>query len=241
MSIVFLANSLRLLIYSLFIALHGYPEGQPLKKRYDTKFLSFEDSLKDQEEPHEPNQERADRRITPTVYWLEGLLVYFEVEFPHEPKDPRSLGFQIGQRMVGLYLAEMLLKYAADDLGRQFGSNHNLSSLFKKLPRPRRRAVGKTYERVLYNRVSSTWDYAQSLESLLEYLGDDPLTETRYFWEISGDRPIGLSPAPLMPLVYALFLELHGYPQERPIRRRHQTIFLPFEGSLKKSAGSRRR
>ena len=241
MSIVFQANSLGLLIYALFIALHSFTERKPLEKRYDTKFLSFEDLLKDQEEPLERNVERADRRIKPTVYWLEGLLVYFEVPFPHGPKNPRSLGFQVGQRMVGLYLVEMLLKYAADDLGRQFGSNHNLFSLFKKLPRPRRRAVARTYGEVLYNRVSSTWDYAQSLESLLDYLGDDPLTETRYFWEFSGGKPITLSPAPLMPLVYALFLELHGYPQEGPIQRRHQTIFLPFEGSLKKNANVKRR
>ena len=235
MSIVFLANGLRLLIYALFIPLHGYPEGEPLKKRYDTKFISFEDSLENQEDSSEPNKERADKRITPSVYWLEGLLVYFNVPFPHKPEDPRSLGFQVGQRIIGLYLTEMLLKYAADDLDRQFGSNHNLLSLFKKLPRPRRRAVANRYKKVLSNRVSSTWDYAQSLEHLLDHLGDDPITETRYFWEGPEQRPIHLSPGPLMPLIYALFLELHGYPQNGPTRGRYQTTFLPFGEYLKNS------
>ena len=155
--------------------------------------------------------ERADRRITPTVFWLEGLLVYYEVTFPHDDRDPGLL--DSGRTTVGrLYLVEMLLKYAADDLGRQFGSNHNLLSLFNKLPRQRRRAVARMYKKVLDNRVSSTWDYAQSLDSHLKHLGDNPLTETRYFWEFAGDKPIPLSPGPLVPLIYGLLLELHGYP-----------------------------
>ena len=234
MSIVFFRHNLSLLIYALFIALHNYPEGSALKKQYETKFISFEESLKEQEEPLEaPNMERADKRITLTVFWLEGLLDYFNVEFPQKPGDPRRVGFQLGQRMVGLYLAEMLLKYAADDLNRQYGSSHNLYSLFKKLPRPRRRAVAKKYDSILHNRVSSTWDHARTLESHLEYLGDDPLTETRYFWEWS-DKPILLSPDPLVPLIYSLFIELHQYPQSGPIRKRYETAFIPFEGSLRK-------
>ena len=133
----------------------------------------------------------------------------------------------------------MLLKYAADDLERQFGSNHNLLSLFKKLPRLRRRAVANWYKKVLSNRVSSTWDYAQSIEKLLNHLGDDPITETRYFWEGQDDKPIPLSPGPLMPMIYALLLELHGYPQNGPTRARFQTIFLPFQESLKNSTSTR--
>ena len=195
-SIVFFANSLRTLIYALFIVLHGYPEGRPLEKHYDTKFIPFEDSLENKEEPSDPDMERSGKRIGASIFWLEGLLSYFTVAFPHEPKDPRRLGFQVGQRMTGLYLAEMLLKYAIDDLGRPFGRDHNLYSLFKKLPRPRRRALGRRYDKVLQNRVSSTWDYASTVESLLEYSGDDSLTETRYFWEY-GDRPIPLSPEPI--------------------------------------------
>ena len=239
-SIVFFRGLLRQLVYAMFIALHDYPEGSPLEKRYDTNFISFEDSLKDREEreqkdPPEPNTERANKRVTPSIFWLEGLLDYFNVPFPHESGDPRCLGFQVGQRMIGLYLVEMLLKYALDDLNRQFGRSHNLYSLFKKLPRPRRRAVGKMYDKVMYNRVSSTWDYARSVESLLQYSGDNPITESRYFWEQDG-KPVPLSPEPLMPLVYALFIELHGYPHDSPILKRHETVFLPFEDSLRKNA-----
>ena len=238
MSIVFFQMALRPLIYALFVELHSYPEEGQYQKRYDTKFISFEDSLKDREErdrndPPERNTERADKRIKPSIFWLEGLLVYFNVPFPHESGDPRTLGFQVGQRVLGLYLSEMLLKYALDDLNRKYGRSHNLHSLFKKLPRALRRAVAKKYDNILHNRVSSTWDYARSVESLLQYSGENPLTETRYFWETRRET-IPLSPGPLMPLVYALFIELHGYPQDGPLKKRHQTVFLPFEDSLRK-------
>ena len=235
-SIVFFGTALRPLIYALFVALHGYPEKGQYEKQFDTNFISFEESLNEREgrrrgEPPTQDMERADRRIKPHKFWLEGLLEYFNAPFPHDSGDPRTLGFQVGQRVIGLYLAEMLLKYALDDLKREFGRSHNLYSLFKRLPRPRRRAVAKKYEEILYNRVSSTWDYAISVESLLRYSGDNPLTDTRYFWE-ARRKAIPLSPGPLMPLVYALFIELHGYPQGGPLTRRHKTVFLPFEGSL---------
>ena len=140
-SILFLTPRLRDLIYALFIALHRYPEGTPLEKRYVTKFLSFEASLDKDENPHQTKfSGRADKRIKAHIFWLEGLLNYFIARCPHNQDDPRRLGFEIGRRITGLYLIEMILKYAIDDLGRSFGSfssTHNLHSLFKKLPRPR--------------------------------------------------------------------------------------------------------
>ena len=244
MSIVFFNTSLRPLIYALFVALHNYPEEGQYQERYHTKFISFEDTLNERDErrrqdPPELNTKRADKRITLSIFWLEGLLDYFNVPFPYESKDPRSLGFQVGQRMIGLYLSEMLLKYALDDLDREFSRSHNLYSLFNKLPRPRRRAVARKYDEILHNRVSSTWDYARSVESLLQYSGDNPLTETRYFSEArSRHAAIPLSPGPIMPLVYALFIELHRYPQDGPLRKRHETVFLPFEDYLRKIAGA---
>ena len=43
-------KDLRQLINALFMALHHYPEGSPLEKRYNTKFISFEESLKERAE-----------------------------------------------------------------------------------------------------------------------------------------------------------------------------------------------
>ena len=239
MSIVFFNTSLRHLIYALFIGLHNYPEKGQYQKQYHTKYISFEDSLNERDEryrqdPPERNTKRADKRIRPNSFWLASLLEYFNVRFPHESGDPRTFGFQVGQRMIGLYLSEILLKYALDDLNREFNRSHNLYALFKRLPHPRRRAVAKKYDEILHNRVSSTWDYARSVESLLQYLGDNPLTDIRYFWEVRREI-IPLSPRPLMPLVYALFIELHGYPQNGPLKKWYEPVFLPLEDSLRNS------
>ena len=239
-SIVFFQTALRPLIYSLFVALHNYPEKGEYERQYDTRLISFEGSLEEREErkrqePPRPDSGRDDKRIKSHKFWLEGLVDYLNVPFPHESGDPRTVGFQVGQRVIGLYLIEMLLKYALDDLRREFGRSHNLYSLFKKLPRPRRRAVAKKYEELLYQHVSSTWDYARSVEALLQYSGDNPVTDTRYFWEARREA-IPLSPGPLLPLVYALFIELHGYPQKGPFKNRRKTVFLPFEESFGESA-----
>ncbi|MCY4415292.1 MAG: hypothetical protein OXE87_03150 [Chloroflexi bacterium] len=242
MSIVFFGGgALRLLVYALFIVLHDYPEGSSLEQRYETEFDSFEDSIPDEDDPTaNQNSERDGKRITVPKFWLEGVLEYFDARFPHESDDPRRLGFELGQRVIGLYLSEMLLKYAADDLNRDYGNTHNLLNLFKKLPRPRRRAVDKQYKKILHNRVASTWDYAASVEEHLEYLGNDPVTDVRYFWESSdkGNKAIPISPGPLVPLVDALLIELHGYPVSGLIEKRYDTLFLPFEASLRSSAAS---
>ena len=237
-SILFTVNNLRHLIYALFIALHGYPEGSPLEERYETRFISFEESLKERElrnrpERAEPKRRRAGKRIWVSVLWLEGLLEYFNVRCPHDVNDPRYVGFQLGQRVVGLYLAEMLLKYALDDLQRPFGNGHDLLSLFNILHRADRRAVERTYQAILGNHVPWTWDYARSVDSLLQYSGNNPITETRYFWEF--DRPIiPLSPVTLMPLIYALLIELHDYPSGTSLLKKHKTGFVSLEETLNK-------
>ena len=233
MSIMFLQELLQPLLYAFFIGLHSYPEGNPLEERYDTKFISLEGSLNEQEEreredPPEKNMERDGKQIPVGKFWLEGLLTSFTVPFPHKSGDPRSLGFQISQRIVGLYLVEMLLKYALDDLGTEFGHHHKLYELFQLLPRARRRSVGRMYHKILGNQVPSTWDYAMTAESLLQHLGRNPITECRYFWEQQAEV-IHLSPGPLMPLIYALFIELHSYPYAGLMSKRYDTIFLRFE------------
>ena len=235
-SIIFLPNRLRDLIYALFIPLHDYPEGSPLVHRYDTKFQSFEDSLKDGEEPPEQSvSDRSDKRITAHIFWLEGLLNCFTVPFPHGSDDRRKTGFEVGRRIVGLYLIEMILKYAIDDLNRDFGRSHNLYSLFKKLPRPRQRSVEKKHRKWMRARMSSTLDHGKTVKSHLEYLGDDPLTDTRYFW-LDRQRDVVLSAWPLTPLVYVLFTDLHGYPEGSPLRERYDTEFISFQDARRSGA-----
>ena len=237
-SILFTVNNLRLLIYALFIALHSYPEGSPLERRYDTKLISFEASLEGKKRRGrpkrvEPKRRRDGKRIWLNVLWLEGVLEYFNVTCPHDADDPRYLGFQIGQRVIGLFLVEMLLKYALDDLKKPFAHTHDLLNLFNELPLSRRRAVERTYQAILGNRVLWTWNYARSVDFLLRHSGNSPITETRYFWE--SDRPIiPLSPGTLIPLIYALLIELHKYPSGTLTRKNHETQFVSVEETLRR-------
>ena len=171
----------------------------------------------------------------PDIHWLEGLLDYFNAPFPHESGDPRALGFGVGRQIIGLYLAEMLLKYAADNLNRPQIRTHSLSSLFRQLPRPRRRSVERKYSELLSSRVPQTFDFAKSVESLLNYLGEDPMAASRYFWErrhTTSDASIMFMPDVIYSLVHALFIDLHQYPQSGPFVKRYDTRFVAFEDTL---------
>ena len=138
------------------------------------------------------------------------------------------MGFFVGQQIIGLYIIEMLLKYALD-AGAPHGQHHNLHELFRNLSRPRRRAVERKYTEILNSEVESEWDIAKTAESLLQYLGENAITDTRYFWEpdrnhVGKHASILFAPRMLRPLVYALFVVLHNYPS-KPIVKRYDTTF----------------
>ena len=130
----------------------------------------------------------------------------------------------------------MLLKYALDNVNAGHARNHDLYDLFRKLPRPRRRAVERKYREILSSREKETWDFARSVETFLQYLGDDAITDSRYFWERPHTAEISILffPDKLYSLIYALFIELHNYPQQGSIEKRYATKFLSFEDSLSK-------
>lgn len=165
----------------------------------------------------------------PDVHWMEGLLAHFEAKFPYDTNDPRKMGFFVGQQITGLYIIEMLLKYAMDNAGVPHGQHHNLQELFRNLSRPRRRAVERKYTEILNSEVESEWDIAKTAESLLQYLGENAITDTRYFWEpdrnhVGKHASILFAPSMLRPLVYALFIVLHNYPS-KPVVKRYDTTF----------------
>ena len=150
--------------------------------------------------------------MKPSVVWLEGVLDYFNVSFSRGTKDRGRIGYIVGQQIVGLYLSEMLLKCALDRAGKPYERNHNLSDLFSKLPESSRIAVESKYSQLLVDGVAQTWDFASSVESFFNFLGDDPLTDSRYFWE--RGRPYGgsilFTVNNLLQLVYALYIALHA-------------------------------
>lgn len=171
----------------------------------------------------------------PSVVWLEGVLDYFNTPFPHaDPDDPRQVGFNVGRQVIGLYLAELLLKYALDDDGVWHRRNHNLYELFRQLARPRRRRVEEKYTEILTSRRRHAWDHERTVDELLKYLGDDPMTDSRYFWERphTGEISILIAVETVYALVYALFIALHRYPERGPKPKPIGTVFQSFEESL---------
>ena len=217
-SILFLPQKLRPLMYALFIALHDYPEGHEFEQHYETKYISLAESFRerDEREENEPRLRdgpRKNKNIKPIIFWLEGLLAYFLATSPREADDLRRLGFALGRRIIGLYLVEMILKYALDDADREFTRKHNLRALFDRLPWPTRRTAQNEYTRLLEKRSLLTTGIQIDLGRSLADLGNDPITEVRYFWEPTR-TPIVLSPGPLVPVIYALLTAFHGYPSK---------------------------
>ena len=173
----------------------------------------------------------------PHIVWMEGLLTLFDAPFPHDVDDPRKMGFGVGKQIVGLYVIEMLLKYALDDSGNSHGQHHNLHELFRNLSRPRRRAVERKYTEILNSEADWAWDVAETADSLLRYLGNNAITDTRYFWEpyrnhVGEHASILFAPRMLRPLIYTLFIVLHKYPS-KPIVKRYDTTFRSLAQSFK--------
>ena len=131
----------------------------------------------------------AVRAKKPNIHWMEGVLAHFETKFPYAADDPRRLGFGVGQQIVGLYIVEMLLKYALDNAGVPHGHHHNLHQLFKNLSRQRRRAVQRKYTELLNSEFEWAWDVAETADSLLQYLGITPSRTPA----ISGSRIVPIS------------------------------------------------
>ena len=224
--ILFAPSMIAPLIHALFIVLHNHPSA-PITKQYDTTFLSRAESI--------PSQSLVGKGMKPDVVWLGGVLDFLNASFPNDdPDDPRRLGFSVSQQIVGLYIAEMLLKYALDHSGVSYDPHHNLHRLFIDLPEAHRGEVERKYTELLNSVRDWTWDVGETVDSLLRFLGQNAITDTRYFWEpgrthIAG-RSILFEPSMIIPLIHALFIVLHNCPSE-PIKKRYDTIFRSLAGS----------
>ena len=225
-------GNLHSVVYALLISLHGYPQASPvIKRKYETRFVDFEKSLTGGDGT---GRARASGTASLGVHWLEGFLDCYRVEFPFEEDDPRKIGFSVARQIVGLHLVELLLKYALDGLKIGFARDHDLGTLFRVLPAEVRDRAERKYAEVLRGSVRETWEFARSIDSLLAYLGREPITESRYFWEPQEHREGGASIVfsrwDLEVLIYALFIALHGYPERDAGELPHfDTKFVAFE------------
>ena len=170
----------------------------------------------------------------PDIRFTMGALDYFNTPVPAQPDDYRRMGVVIGRQIVGLYIVEILLKRALVEEGIQPPHHHGLLELFRDLPGPKRQAAESKYQEILVHRVEDGWDFQKSVESFLEYLGNNPITDTRYFWDRPHTGPMSiifLADA-LSPLIDALFIALHGYPQGGALTPRFNTRFRSLEDSM---------
>ena len=217
-SILFAPRMLDPLIYAIFIVLHNYPSTL-IRKRYDTTFQSLAEAFRrssDSDSP--PRRNREGKGMKLNVVWLEGVLDFFNAPFPYDDRNrPRRTGFNVGQQTVGLYLTEMLLKYALDHSGVSYEQHHNLRRLFTDLSESHRGAVEQKYTEILNSEAELEWDIAETVDSILLYLGKNAITDTRYFWEpdlnhVGEAASILFAPDMLRRLIYAIFIVLHNYP-----------------------------
>ena len=179
---------------------------------------------------------QSNRKIPISIYDHEGVLDYFNAPFPHEPDDPRKLGFNVGKCIIGTYLIELLLQHALDDDNVKYRPSHNLYELYTRLPRPRRDAVEAKYIELLQSHRERTWDVAETVLSFLQYLGKKPLVDFRYYWKARRkDDGLLFSPDIMYDVVYALFIALHDYPESGPPVKRYDTRFDSLEDSFKTS------
>ena len=179
----------------------------------------------------------------PNKTWLEGMLSLFDAPFPHKKGDPRLMGFNVAKQVLGLYIIELLFKYALDDCGKGHGHGHDLHTLFETLPQEKRLAVEQKYIEILESQMSSAWDVERSVDAFLQYLGKNPITDTRYFWEEGRSHLVEHASILMMPdgirrLLFALFIVLHNYPT-KPIIKRYDTTFRSLKESLENDSQPR--
>lgn len=179
----------------------------------------------------------------PDIHWIEGVVDYYKVT-PNSAgldygadgvDDIRDVGFLVGRQIIGQYAIEILLKYALDGQQIRYNRDHNLLELFMRLPREQRNLVEKRYAELLNSQWESAWDIQISVQAMLKYLGDNPITDSRYFWDVRHREHVMFSPEMLRPAIYAIFIELHDYPVNEPIPKRHNTVFENLENSFENS------
>ncbi len=166
--------------------------------------------------------------------WYPGMLHLLNLPCPDSPADVRAVGFSVGKTILGLYLVEILLKDALVDLHIKFDYNHNLHQLFELLPKGKRSDIEQRYSAVLHNQIERTVNHAATARNFLKFLGNDPITDARYFWTAERfhnveKKSFYFFPHEICCLVDALAAVLHDLQIYSDLRKLFETKFLPIE------------
>ena len=218
-------DELSILIHSLFVGLYNCPE---LKTHF--KFLNFVPlSLKNFLE----NYNKVDKKdVYPyeSNYFeplFEGAMGYFK-QVSTNKDEGVQIGFSQGRMIVGLHLIEIMIKRFLSSYNIGNLKTHNLLKLYNKIPIFDRIRIGKIYPDFYWNK-SWIWDFSETVESFLRFLGKDPITSTRYFWD--SEVKLLFMPNRLVCLIHALIIGLHNYPYKQIIRKGNGPVIESFNDS----------
>ena len=174
------------------------------------------------------------------LYYSEGLLDYCQAVCPFDhPKDLQRVGWNMGRQIICQHVLELALKSELAKHQRAVPKHHDLEAIFEALPRRRRKKAEDLYQQLLRCRVPSTWDVFRTIKSFVNFLGDRPTVETRYYFE-DGARSNRLgvdyfsnliAPDSYVPLIYVLMIAFHRYPPG-PLIPRYETEFRSLKESL---------
>lgn len=164
---------------------------------------------------------------------MEGILAFAHISFPErsikkvlrEAGHPDNLsekfefGFIMAKSIVSLYTIEILLKYAHQQIDKRAGGElktkrgHNICKLFADLPEEKQRKVKARYQErakeiVRENRA----DKIIPLNSLLDVLEGDPITDLRYFWDKPNGKGLAYHHNNMEAFSYGVAIGVCGYP-----------------------------
>ena len=124
---------------------------------------------------------------------LQGLFTLFVAPYPNPTNsdDTERLGIHQGREIIGVFIVEIILKCLLADAGVEHNHRtHKLRELFGKLPDGYKMKIEQEYRNVINGYNVNAW----SVEQFLNSLAEDPITQTRYFWEPhdmgNGDKDV---------------------------------------------------
>ena len=159
---------------------------------------------------------------------LFGMIALIEtpLEENHEPRQ--RMGMIIGRQIISLYIVEILLKKTHKINNVIYEQNHNIKELFEKLPPKLQEEIRITYIKLMKSHLKYTIEFCQSVDSLVDYLSKNDITDIRYSWNVDKKKKEGSFFTLLddmMNLTYAILIVLYSY-DYGPIEERYDTKIL---------------
>ena len=119
----------------------------------------------------------------PNIAWIQGLLDFLKLPYPDEI-NVQTFGMCVGKEIIGLYLIEILLKHTLYKFNIEYNKTHDIYKLFKSLPEQQQRKAEEKYTELINGELKQK-KIEKSIYSAIKNLGQNPITDARYFWDMS--------------------------------------------------------